>query len=227
MPETEREALDALEQRLGHRFRDRALLELALTHRSAAGERGSNERLEFLGDAVLGLVVCELLMERNPDQTEGWLSRARAGAVNQDALAARALALGLGGCVRLGRSEQRSAGASKPSILANVLEALIGALYLDAGLTAVRALVERELGPELADHERARADAKTRLQELLQARGQGRPQYRTTETRGPAHALEFRVEVRLGERVLGQGVGPTKRAAEQEAARRALELESA
>jgi len=219
------EPLEALEERLGHRFSARALLEQALTHSSCPNEQGLQvsacERLEFLGDAVLQLLVSELLMERAPDQPEGWLTRARASAVNRAALAERARGLGLPRFIRLGRGERLAGGADKPSILADLFEAVIGALYLDAGLAAVRALVEREIPLE----EPARADAKTRLQERMQARGQGTPQYRTTSTRGPAHALEFSVEVRLGEQVLGVGSGPTKRAAEQEAARRALEAE--
>jgi ribonuclease-3 len=224
----EPEPLELLEARLGHRFRDRRLLEQALSHPSSSHGRDEGvsgcERLEFLGDAVLGLVVSELLMERCPERPEGWLTRARADAVNQAALAARARALELARWIRLGRGERLQGGAEKPSILADILEAVLGAMYLDAGLGPVRALLERELGPLSADLEPARADAKTRLQELLQARGEGTPRYHTTETRGPAHALQFEVEVRLGERVLGLGSGPSKRAAEQEAARRALEI---
>jgi ribonuclease-3 len=224
----ELEPLAALETALGHRFRDRRLLEEALTHSSSRVADGAGaadcERLEFLGDAVLGLVVSELLMESNPGQPEGWLTRARAAAVNRDALAARARALGLARWIRLGRGERRQGGAEKPSILADIFEAVLGAIYLDAGLAPVRALLEREL--PLADvFGPAPADAKTRLQELLQGRGLGTPQYHTTQTHGPAHALEFEVEVRLGERVLGSGAGSSKRAAEQAAARRALEAD--
>jgi ribonuclease-3 len=219
--------LDGLEARLGHRFQDRGLLEQALTHPSTqvsgAARTASCERLEFLGDAVIGLVVAELLMERHPEQPEGWLTRARARAVNRDALAERARALGLASWIKFGRGERLQGGAEKPSILADIFEAVLGAMYLDAGLAPVRALLERELSLGSEELEPAARDAKTRLQELLQARGEGAPQYRTVETRGPAHALQFEVEVRLGERVLGLGSGSSKRAAEQEAARRALE----
>lgn len=221
--------LEALEALLGHRFGDRRLLEQALTHSSAHadGMGGSNcERLEFLGDSVLGLVVSELLMAAHPDRDEGWLTRARASAVNRDALAQRARALGLSSWIRLGRGERIQGGAEKPSILADIFEAVLGAMYLDAGLRPVRALIERE--PVLsAEPEPMARDAKTRLQEVLQARGDGTPKYRTIATRGPAHALEFSVEVTLGDRVLGSGSGASKRAAEQEAARRALEAEAA
>jgi ribonuclease-3 len=223
----EADPLSALEERLGHVFRDRALLEAALSHPSSEHERGASpsacERLEFLGDAVLQLAVSELLMERHPERPEGWLTRARARTVNRDALAARARALGLAHHVRLGRGERLAGGAEKPSILADILEAVLGALYLDAGFGPVRGVVEREIALGDSFGEPELVDPKTRLQEQLQARGQGTPQYRTTGTRGPAHALEFSVEVRLGEEVLGVGSGPSKRAAEQEAARRALE----
>jgi ribonuclease-3 len=181
-----------------------------------------NEPLEFLGDAVLGLVVSELLMERHPERPEGWLSRARAGAVNKHALARRARQLELERFIRLGRGELRSGGAAKPGILANAFEAVLGALYLDAGLDAVRALVERELGDALEQPEGALADSKTRLQEWLQARGEPPPRYETTQASGPPHAPQFHVEVRVGERVRGQGTAGSKRAAEQLAASAAL-----
>jgi ribonuclease-3 len=223
------EPLEDLEALLGHRFGDRRLLEQALTHSSAHAENAaaSNcERLEFLGDAVLGLVVSELLMASYPDRDEGWLTRVRASAVKRDALAARARALGLARWIRLGRGERLHGGAEKPSILADIFEAVLGAIYLDAGLKPVRALLERE--PLVsAGIEPSAGDFKTRLQEILQARGEGTPRYRTTATRGPAHALEFSVEVTLGERVLGAGTGASKRAAEQAAARQALEVEAA
>jgi ribonuclease-3 len=222
------EPLDALEALLGHRFGDRRLLEQALTHASTLAENAGTsncERLEFLGDAVLALVVSELLMESRPERDEGWLTRARASAVNRDALAARARSLGLSRWIRLSRGERLQGGAEKPSILADIFEAVLGAMYLDAGLRPVRALIER--GPLVpAEVEPVVRDAKTRLQEILQARGEGTPQYRTIGTRGPAHALEFSVEVTAGDRVLGSGTGSSKRAAEQEAARRALEAEA-
>ena len=181
----------------------------------------ANERLEFLGDAVLDLVVSELLMEANPDVDEGVLSRARAAAVNATALAQRARDLGLGGFVRLGRGERRAGGADKPSILADTFEALLGALYLDAGLAAVRTLVERELALGSASDDLR--DAKTRLSEQVQQGGGEVPRYRTVAERGPDHAKEFEVEVSVADEVLGRGSGSSKRSAEQCAAQRALE----
>ncbi len=216
-----------LERRLGYAFKDSARLELALTHSSRANEESDpqhgNERLEFLGDAVLDLVVSEYLMEAHPDADEGSLSRARADAVNTHALAARAKALGLGQAARLGRGEERSGGRDKPSILANVFEAVVGAMYLDGGLASVRGFVDREFAEDLQDLGRSIRDAKTQLQELLQARGEDIPRYHLMETRGPDHAREFEIEVRLGDTVLGSGQGRSKRAAEQEAARVALD----
>ncbi len=216
--------LDAVQARLGHRFANSALLREALTHRSRAHEEGGpaagNERLEFLGDAALGVVTSELLMEALPDADEGALSLARAGAVNRGALARAARALDMGAWLRLGRGEAGSGGRDKDSILANVFEAVLGALYLDGGLTAVRALVVRELGPTLALA--ARRDAKTELQEALQADGRPAAEYRVRAERGPDHAREFEVEVLCAGRVLGAGAGRTKREAEQAAAREAL-----
>jgi ribonuclease-3 len=212
---------------LGHRFAEKALLRLALTHRSRVNEEGGrgvgNERLEFLGDAVLDLAISELLMERSPDADEGRLSRARAELVNTRALARHAQHLGLDRSVRLGRGEARSAGRRKASILANVFEAVLAALYLDGGLEPVRALVEREFGALLDDPALFEADPKTRLQELLQAAGRPIPVYATTRTEGPDHAREFHVEVRVEDEVVGRGVGGSKREAEQQAASQALE----
>ena len=225
-PEGKPRALSELKQRLGYRFEDEARLEQALTHRSRANEDGDpmrgNERLEFLGDAVLDLVVSELLMEKHAEAPEGTLSRARAGVVNTRALAACARKLGLDQDVRLGRGEERSGGRRKPSILANVFEGVLGAIYLDGGLEPARIFVERECGEALAAAGQRPADPKTQLQERLQASGGPVPGYRTTSEHGPDHAKEFRVEVSVEGRVLGQGQGNSKREAEQEAARRAL-----
>jgi ribonuclease-3 len=216
-----------LEQRLGYRFAQPRLLEQALTHQSRAHEEGDlelgNERLEFLGDAVLDLLVSELLMQRYPDADEGELSRARAAAVNTAALAERARSLGLGAAARLGRGEQRSGGEDKVSILANLFEAVLGAVYLDGDLTAARGFIEREVAPLLSRDDAALGDAKTRLQEIAQKLGRGIPRYATLAERGPDHEKEFEVEVRVGDAVLGRGVGPSKRSAEQSAAHRALE----
>ena len=211
-----------LEERLDHAFSDPALLALALTHRSRAHEDGDaghgNERLEFLGDAVLDLLVSELLMSAHPDVDEGILSRARAAAVNTHALAARARALGLDEYVRLGRGERRSGGAAKAAIRANGLEAGLGAIYLDGGLRAAMRLVDREFGPDLRAAQAVVGDAKTKLQEWLQSRGEERPLYRAVEERGPAHAREFVVRVELADGTAEYGSGRSKRVAEQAAA---------
>jgi ribonuclease-3 len=211
--------------RLGHRFRDRALLRRALTHPSFAHEEGQPtqhyERLEFLGDAVLDLVVSEILMERSPEADEGVLSRVRAAAVNRLALAELARALRLHDCIRLGEGERKSRGWEKPSILADVFEAVLAAIYLDAGLDPVRVLIEK-LSPGLGRGEGLERDPKSRLGEALQARGEPIPRYEVTREWGPDHAKQFEVAVRIGERVAATGVGLSKREAEQAAAAEAL-----
>jgi ribonuclease-3 len=215
-----------LEAALGYTFVRQELLDLALTHSSKANESGAphgcNERLEFLGDAVLDLLISEWLMELCPNDREGWLSKARATAVNRTALAVRARALDLARHVRLGRGEERGGGRGKESILANVFEALIGAMYLDGGLEPARALVRREFPGGIWTSQVDDFDAKTRLQELIQRDGAESPEYVLTDTRGPDHARLFSVEVRLGGAVCGRGHGSSKREAEQAAARDAL-----
>ena len=200
-----------------------------MTHGSRAHERGaeegSNERLEFLGDAVLDLIVSERLMELNPGADEGALSRARAELVNTAALAGRARALGLGSWLRLGKSEEKSGGRDKESILADLFEAVLGAVYLDGGLGPVRSLVAREFGPDVAQvasSELPLRDAKSRLQELLHTLGEPGPAYAITAECGPPHAREFVVDVSVGGRVLGSARARSKRAAEQGAAQGAL-----
>jgi ribonuclease-3 len=212
---------------LGYTFRSRDLLRQALTHDSVAaeaGERGrSNERLEFLGDAVLDLLVSELLMRADPDADEGRLTKARAAAVNTRALSERAAELGLGQAMYLGRGEERQGGRGKPSILANVFEAVFAALYLDGGLEVTREVVGRVFGDLATGGLEPVRDPKTRLQEHLQARGEDLPRYETVREGGPDHAREFEVEVVVGGRGVGRGVGRSRQAAEQEAAARALE----
>jgi len=221
--------LERLEAHLGHRFGDRALLERALTHRSAAGPAASNERLEFLGDAVLGLLAAELLYRRFPQAAEGELSRRRAWLVRERTLAEIARELELGGLLRLGPGELRSGGFRRDSILADALEALLGAVYLDGGLEAARAAVERLLGGHLARQPEPSAlkDPKTRLQEWLQARRRPLPTYRVVGVAGAEHARRYTVacEVEgLDEPTVGEG--SSRRRAEQAAAERALaELE--
>jgi ribonuclease-3 len=221
--------LASLEERIGHRFRRPELLAAALTHRSAAAERPGgpaedNERLEFLGDAVLGLAAARHLAEEHPAAREGELSRLRAVLVGEPALAASARALDLGASLSLGRGEERSGGREKPSILAGALEALVGAVFLDAGWRAAyrlaRAVFRGPDGKALAAGDGV--DAKTRLQELCQRRWREAPAYAVVERSGPAHRPHFVVEALLGGRVLGRGEGGSRKGAEQAAAAAAL-----
>lgn len=223
-------ALDALEQALGYRFRQRALLVTALTHRSHAHESSlaapaHYERLEFLGDALLGFLVADRLYTDDPQATEGVLSRRRQLIVRTGTLAETARRLGLGELLRLGRGEQLTGGRDKPSLLADVLESLIGAVYVDGGVRAARAVVRRMLAAPLREvrlSTEALDDYKTRLQERVQARLQRTPSYRIVSTSGPPHALVFLVEAEIDGRVLAAGSGPTRKHAEQDAARCAL-----
>ena len=214
---------EALQQRLGHHFEDAALLVRALTHRSAGSQH--NERLEFLGDAVLQTGISALLYERFAGSDEGDLTRVRAHLVREDSLARVALSFGLPEALRLSEGEARGGGAQRPSILADALEALIGAVYLDGGYAAAQALVQRLFGEVIAgggiDH--WRKDAKTELQEWLQARRLPVPAYRIVATRGQAHAQTFDVECAVPALGLAEhGEGKSRRVAEQEAARRML-----
>lgn len=216
--------VDWLQQRLGCSFADTGLLARALTHRSAGPD--NNERLEYLGDAVLSFVVAEMLLEAYPDASEGELSRYRASLVSGEALAAVALELGFGEHIRLGEGELRSGGRQRASILADGLEALIGAVYLDRGLDAARALSARLLRKRLQELPRASElkDAKTRLQELLQGRGLGLPEYRVLETSGEPHQQRFRVRCDVGGlAIAAEAEGSSRRRAEQEAAALVLE----
>ncbi|MFQ5696969.1 MAG: ribonuclease III [Myxococcota bacterium] len=220
--------LERVEQRIGHAFRDRRLLAQALTHPSYAHETGAGsaahyERLEFLGDAVLELVVSDLLMRLAPEAPEGELTRARANAVNREALAGHARTLALGAEVRLSRGERQSGGADKDSILADVFEAVVGAVYADRGLEPARQLIERVVGPGLESPGASRLDAKSRLSEWLQARGEPHPSYALLASRGPAHRPEFEVGVSFRGMLAARGSGSSKQLAEQRAAARALE----
>jgi ribonuclease-3 len=213
------------EQRLGHRFRRRELLACALTHRSFARERESEEhyeRLEFLGDAVLKLVTAEWLFERHPERREGPLSKQLAQLVSATALAPYAAALGLGEELRLGVGEERSGGRGKRSLLADSLEAVFGAVYLDGGLDAVRPVIHRMLETAAGEGTDLRADAKTTLQELAQARGLELPLYRLVAATGPDHSKRFSVECWLAGELAGRGEGASKKVAEQRAAADAL-----
>jgi ribonuclease-3 len=213
------EALAALQERLQHRFKDPRLLARALTHRSFSAEH--NERLEFLGDSVLSLAVSSLLYERLGSAPEGDLTKVRAALVRQDPLHAIALVLGLPDLLRLGEGEVRTNGRRRPSILADALEAVIGAVYLDAGFGPAEALVRRlyqdvELKPALVASAK---DAKTELQEILQARKMGLPLYRVVGTLGAAHKQTFDVECEVSELgLVERGIGASRRAGEQAAA---------
>jgi ribonuclease III len=198
------------------------LLERSLTHRSYAYENGglpTNERLEFLGDAVLGLVITDALYRRHPDEPEGQLAKLRASVVNMNALADVARSLGLGAYLRLGRGEEATGGRDKSSILADTLEAVLGAIYLDHGIEVARSLVHRLFDPLLADAVDLGAglDWKTSLQELTASRLLGVPEYVISET-GPDHQKEFRAIARVAGSDYGVGVGRSKKAAEQQAA---------
>lgn len=217
--------LEGFALRIGYRFNDPELLRRALTHRSFG--TAHNERLEFLGDSVVNCAVALELYQKFPRLAEGELSRLRASLVNQQALAAIAQRLDLGEQLRLGEGELKSGGARRPSILADAVEALIGAVFLDSGFTAARAVVMAIFAADLTTIDPATAgkDPKTLLQEYLQARRIALPQYTVVATRGEAHEQQFQVECLIPELgVRSQGEGSNRRSAEQEAARQAYEL---
>jgi ribonuclease-3 len=213
------EGLMALQSRLQHVFAKPALLTQAVTHRSFSADH--NERLEFLGDAVLNLAVADLLFERLSTLPEGDLSRIRANLVKQDTLHLLAVTLGLPDVIRLGEGEARSGGQKRPSILADALEAVIGAVYLDAGFTAAQALIHRlfkavEINPTM---EAIGKDPKTELQEWLQGRKMNLPLYKVVGTQGAAHKQTFDVECEIIELNFSErGIGGSRRAGEQAAA---------
>jgi len=216
--------LETLQRRIGHRFDDARLLSRALTHRSFGADH--NERLEFLGDAVLSLVISGLLFERFAGSDEGDLTRVRAHLVREESLHRVALQLALPDVLKLGEGEARGGGAQRASILADALEALIGATFLDGGFDAARTVVDGLFGEIIATTDVASwsKDAKTELQEWLQARRLPVPTYRIAATRGQAHAQTFEVEcVVPALNLIEQGVGRSRRVAEQEAARRMLD----
>lgn len=214
--------------RIGHAFRDPRLVEEALTHRSYQNEHpeaaSHNERLEFLGDAVLGMIVADALMRLAPGASEGQLTRWRAALVNEATLAGVARELGLGEALRLGRGEEKNNGREKPSILADAVEAMVGAVYLDGGLGAAQEAVRGLLGEALEDAASGAVgpDVKTVLQERLQAGGGGTPSYHVVATSGPEHEKEFEVEILLDDAVVARGRGRSKKEAEKDAARNAL-----
>jgi ribonuclease-3 len=213
---------EALDRALGVTFRDASLREMALTHRSFAFENGltsTNERLEFLGDSVLGVIVTDMAYRSYPEMPEGSLAKLRAAIVNMVALADVARSLDLGGLVFLGKGEEQSGGRDKSSILADALEAVFGAVYLDRGLAVTTELVERLFRPRMEAYVRGEGerDYKTLLQELASHELRSMPDYRLEE-RGPDHQKEFTATVYLDGAALGRGMGRSKKEAEQQAA---------
>jgi ribonuclease-3 len=230
-PSAEREAvLTDLETKLGVRFRDRSLLHLALVHGSAAAEgrtrHGENyERLEFLGDSVLNLAISDYLYRRYPGRLEGDLARLRASIVSEGALARVAREIDLGRYVLLGRGEEKGGGRARPALLADALEAVLGAVYIDSGYGVAHYCVARLFAEELGRlEEPGEGDYKSQLQELIQQQERRLPRYRITGQRGPEHDRAFVVVVEVNGRVLGEGRGRSKKEAEQAAAQQAVEL---
>jgi ribonuclease-3 len=224
----EREArLRALEEKLGHRFADLSLLDRALTHASRANENlagvPDNEPLEFLGDSVLGFIIADLLHRRDPDGDEGTKSKARAHLVSASSLAGRAAALGLPDLLSLGRGEEKTGGRQKAALGGDAYEALIAAVYLDGGLEAARRFVGGEFKAELEAGELPGLDYKSALQERLQARGDPVPDYVVVAEEGPSHRKRFRIHCVIHGEAVSEGEGSTKKQAQQEAARKALE----
>jgi len=227
------ETLGPLEARIGYRFRDLGLLEHALTHRSRAHEDASggvidNESLEFLGDAVLGFVIADLLFGKFPTHSEGYKSKVKAGIVSSAALARLADDIGLGQYVLLGRGEEKTGGRQKQAILADGFEALIAAVYLDGGIDPAREFILSLFGPLVASAGDRAADAsftedwKSAFQEWSQANGRGLPHYRLASVEGPDHRKRFDIEVLVGGEVVAKASGRSKKEAEQQAAKAAL-----
>lgn len=220
--------MKTLEERLGYQFKDRGLLENALTHSSYANEHrdagiSSNERLEFLGDSVLGMVVADHLYREHPQMPEGELTRTRAALVCEGSLVEVARALELGKYLRLGKGEDAGGGRERPSILADATEAVLAAVYLDGGIAPARRLIRALiLGHE--EEMSASRDYKTALQELVQRESGRTLVYRLVGEEGPDHAKRFSVEVELNGKTVGAGEGRTKKAAEQNAAKAAIEV---
>jgi len=227
-----RDEFDALQQAIGYRFRDRGLLEHAMTHTSRANEDISggvhdNESMEFLGDAVVGFVIADVLFREFPEFDEGEKSKTKAALVSTATLARQAERLNLGEHLLLGRGEEKTGGRRKQALLADGYEALIAAIYLDGGIEHVRAFIVREFATLLSDVQQhgiaGSQDYKSALQELLQARDLPLPEYRLLGTMGPDHRKLFQVEVVVNGEALAESTGPSKKEAEQDAARAALD----
>jgi len=219
--------LDGLQKRLGYYFSDISLLETALTHSSYANENKkssavSNERLEFLGDSVLGMTVAAMIYNSMPDLPEGRMTRLRAELVCEKSLAALAADLGLGECILLGRGEERGGGRGRPSILADCVEAVLAAAYLDGGFEPVARIISEHLAPGSDWIEHENTDYKTTLQEMIQEKPGQTLSYHVTGERGPDHMKSFTVEVRRNGDFVALGEGKNKKEAEQAAAKTAL-----
>ena len=225
-----RDEFEGLQQAIGYRFRDRGLLEHAMTHTSRANEDVSggvadNESMEFLGDALLGFVIADMLFREFPQYDEGQKSKTKAAIVSTATLARQAERLTLGDHLLLGRGEEKTGGRRKQALLADGYEALIAAIYLDGGLEPARSFIAREFTPLLDEVRRLGVggqDYKSTLQELLQSRDQPLPEYRLVGTIGPDHSKQFEIEVVVSGERLAAAIGPSKKEAEQEAARLAL-----
>lgn len=225
--------LERLQERLGYTFGDRGILLQALTHTSFGHEfmqekpiaLRDNERLEFLGDAILDVIVSDILLEAFPNGNEGQLSKMRAAVVNEKTLAQVAKSIGLQDVIRLGKGESQTGGNLKPSILSSTLEALIASIYLDGGFNAVYPVIRHLIAPMFADERDLMAfyDHKTQLQEIIQARWKVTPSYHLLQTMGPDHAKIFEVEVRMQGKSLAVASGSSKKEAEQNAARTAIQ----
>lgn len=218
-----------LQEKIGYTFRDIQLLRTALTHSSYANESHGkvvcNERLEFLGDSVLGMVTAEYLFANCPEIPEGGLTKLRASLVCEKALCKYSKELGIGSCLLLGRGERHSGGENRPSILADAFEAVLAAMYLDGGIEAARALVLHFITRELAEARKPGfRDYKTQLQEIVQQNPEEQLEYVLVKESGPDHDKHFVVEVRLNSNILSRGGGRSKKEAEQQAAREALQL---
>src|SRR3954465_6074382 len=226
-------SIERLQQQIGYTFGDRAILLQSLTHTSYGHEflqdkpfaLRDNERLEFLGDAILDVIVSDILLEAFPNANEGQLSKMRAAVVNEKTLAQLAASIGLGGCIRLGKGEALTGGNQKPSILSSTLEALIAAVYLDGGFNAVYPVVRHLFAPLFIEERELISfyDHKTQLQEIVQARWKVTPTYHLLRTEGPDHAKTFEVEVRMSGKSLAAACGSSKKEAEQNAARQAIQ----
>jgi ribonuclease III len=227
-----RDEFESLQRAIGYRFRDRGLLEHAMTHTSRANEDVSggvadNESMEFLGDAVLGFLIADALFRQFPASDEGQKSKIKAALVSTTTLARLADALRLGDHLLLGRGEEKTGGRRKQALLADGYEALIAAIYLDGGIEDAQAFVAREFASLIAEVQASGAvpapDYKSALQELVQSREQGLPEYRLVGVLGPDHRKQFEIEVAVGGEPLARATGPSKKEAEQESARLALE----